>query len=180
MRWLLIIGGSLLAVVLLVVLIGALLPEGHTAAVSVQLAQPPESVFAAVTDVRAAPAWRRGLRRVEILSRAGEPLRWRETSASGNLTLEIEDWAPPRRLITRIDDAGQPFGGRWIYNIEPTAMGSTITITEHGRVYNPVFRFMSRFIFGHHQTLEDYVSDLGSRFGESVRIIRAQPDRAAR
>ncbi len=34
---------------------------------------------------------------------------------------------------------------------------SSVTITERGSVYNPIFRFMSRFIFGHTATVEAYL-----------------------
>lgn len=68
----------------------------------------------------------------------------------------------------------QGFGGRWTYEIAPAPTGSVLTITEHGEVYGALYRFMSRFVFGHYRTLETYARDLGGRFGEAVvteRII---------
>ena len=43
--------------------------------------------------------------------------------------------------------------------------GSVVTITEHGSVYNPVFRFVSRFIMGHTATIDGYLRALGRKFG---------------
>ncbi len=40
----------------------------------------------------------------------------------------------------------------------PAPQGSTLTITEDGEVYNPIFRFMSRFVFGHEATMAAYLS----------------------
>lgn len=43
-----------------------------------------------------------------------------------------------------------------------------ITITERGEVYNPIFRFMSRFVFSHHATIDAYLIALGKKVSESV------------
>jgi hypothetical protein len=72
----------------------------------------------------------------------------------------------PLRLVTRIADPNLPFGGTWTYLIAPEAEGCSIEITEHGEVYNPIFRFVSRFIMGHAATIEAYLSALGKRLEE--------------
>jgi len=36
-------------------------------------------------------------------------------------------------------------------------------------VKNVLFRFMSRFIFGHPATLDQHLRDVGRRFGEDVQ-----------
>jgi len=38
-----------------------------------------------------------------------------------------------------------------------------VAITEDGEVYNPFFRFMSRFVFGHAATLDEFVKNLDTR-----------------
>ena len=48
---------------------------------------------------------------------------------------------------------------------------TTLTITEEGEIYNPVFRFMSRFIFGYHGTQHAFLKALGTKFGEEVRPV---------
>jgi hypothetical protein len=73
---------------------------------------------------------------------------------------------PPARLVTRIADKSLPFGGVWIFQVVPTAEGSRLNITENGEVYNPVFRFVSRFIFGYDRTLDAYLQDVSRKFGE--------------
>jgi hypothetical protein len=45
---------------------------------------------------------------------------------------------------------------------------SIVAITEHGSVYNPAFRFVSKFIMGHTATIDAYLRALGSRFGATV------------
>ena len=78
------------------------------------------------------------------------------------MTISIERSEPPRLLVTRIEP-GLPFGGTWTYELAPDAGGSVLTITERGEVYNPIFRFMSRFIFGHDSTLAGYMAALHTR-----------------
>jgi hypothetical protein len=64
-------------------------------------------------------------------------------------------------------------GGTWTYELHPEFAGCRLTITEHGEVYNPIFRFFARFVFGHYATLESFLGALGQRFGEDVTIERA-------
>ena len=78
---------------------------------------------------------------------------------------------PPRALVTRIADPKLPFGGTWTYEISSQADGgSLLRITEDGEIYNPIFRFASRFVLGYSRTQEQYLQALGARFGESVTL----------
>jgi hypothetical protein len=172
MKWLLIVAAALVGLGILIFLIGAALPQGHTATVRARLKQPARDVFAVLTDIQAAPGWREDLTSIEILSESGEPLRWRETEKFGVLTFVREEEIPDRRLVGRIADTSEGFGGRWVYELEPLDHSTVLTVTEHGEVFNPLFRFMARFVFGHYATLEGYVRALGRHFGEEVEVER--------
>lgn len=76
----------------------------------------------------------------------------------------------PRRLVTQIADPNLPFGGTWTTVITPADGESEVRITEGGEVRNPVFRFMSRFVFGLTATMDTYLRDLGKKFGENVQV----------
>jgi len=174
MRWL---GYTLLVIVGLIALVfgvGAALPVAHTATVRAHIDAPPESVYARIADVSAGLAWREGMQQVEVLSLPGEPLRWRETGGFGSIVMLREDADPPSRLSARIDDPGQPFGGRWVYRLDRDGAGTRLSITEEGEVYNPLFRFMARYVFGHYRTLETYIGALGRSFGSEVAIERVE------
>src|SRR5690606_37164839 len=151
---------------------GAALPREHTAAVQVDLSVPPESVYAAIADVAASADWREDVSSVELLS--ADPLRWREAASWGTLTLVRGAAETDRRLVHRIEDTGEPFGGTWSYDLVSTDGGTRLTITEDGWVSNPVFRLMSRFVFGHYSTMEAYARDLGRRFGEQIEPERVR------
>jgi uncharacterized protein YndB with AHSA1/START domain len=92
---------------------------------------------------------------------SGRPRRrWKESGSNGDITFELEETVPPSRLRTRIADPSLPFGGTWTYEVTPSGSGTRVRITEHGEVYNPVFRVLSRFVFGHTATLEEFLGNL--------------------
>jgi hypothetical protein len=45
-----------------------------------------------------------------------------------------------------------------------------VQITEDGEVYNPVFRFVSRFILGHTRTMDFYLRALGNATGQGIEV----------
>lgn len=150
--------------------IGALLPVQHVATVRAEFSAPPEDVFDAISDYRRHPEWRPSVERIEPLPlRNGRPT-WQEIGSTGPLPMEMTETDPPHRMVTTILSDGMPFGGRWIYETEPTTEGTTLTITEEGEVYSPLFRFVSRFIMGHHRTATTYLEDLGQRLGTDVAV----------
>ena len=161
LRIIILVLGALVAVLLAVVAFGYALPVGHVASRAATLAAPPERVHAALADVERYPAWRSDVRSIEVVGRA--PLQWREHGSNGSIAFEIRENTPPRKLVTHIADRTLPFGGTWTFEIAPAGTGTRVTITEHGEVYNPLFRVTSRFVFGHTATIDRYLSDLRAR-----------------
>jgi hypothetical protein len=159
----LIVLAGLIVVVLVVVAVGYALPVGHVASRQATLREPPDAVFAALTDVARFPDWRKDVTRVDVLSTS--PLRWREHGSNGDITFVAGESVRPLHLLARIDDPSLPFGGSWSYDLVPSGTGTTLTITERGEVYNPLFRFMSRFVFGHTATIEAFLAALTKRLG---------------
>jgi uncharacterized protein YndB with AHSA1/START domain len=162
----------LLAVVvglgLAVVVVGYLLPVKHVATVAAHVPATPAQVWDALTDVAAYPKWRGDVGSVELLPTDSGHVAWREHGKNDAISYAIGLAEPPNRLVTRITDKSLPFGGTWEYVVTPDGTGSRVQITEHGEVYNPVFRFVSRFIMGHAATASAYLKSLGARFGATV------------
>ena len=159
----LIVVAVLVVAIVIVIAIGYSLPVAHTASRDATLAVPPDRVFATLTGVEGFPKWRSDVTRVEVLSRS--PLRWREDGTNGAITFEMAEVQPPSRLVTRIADTSLAFGGSWLYELAPAGSGTHVTITERGEVYNPVFRFMSKYVFGHTATLDAYLAALRKQSG---------------
>jgi hypothetical protein len=157
---LLVVVGLLAGAVIAVVVVGALLPVHHTETRTVTLPQSPDEVWKTVTDVDGYPSWRPGVRSVKHLDEGC----WQEYDGRQLVTYERVEATPPTRFVTRIADDRLPYGGTWIVEVSPApAGGARITVTENGEVHNPVFRFMSRFVFGHRATIDRYLAALAGR-----------------
>ena len=153
---------------LVVVIVGYLLPVRHEATVSATIPAAPDAVWAVLTDPASYPTWRGDVTSVELLPTDSGHVAWREQGKNGVISYAIELAEVPTRLVTRITDKSLPFGGSWEYVVTGEGRGSRVRITEHGEVYNPVFRFVSRFIMGHTATASAYLKALGARFGAAV------------
>lgn len=132
--------GLLVVIVVLVFAVGSALPLGHMASRTRSFPAQPQAIWDALHD----PA----------LARA----------AGGDVKTEEVESVPPKLLVTKI--VGETaYGGTWTFEIGATDRGSELTITERGEVYNPAFRFISRFVMGHHRSIDAYMSQLRKRFG---------------
>ena len=132
-----------IVVVALVMLVGRSLPIGHVASRTATFRRIPEDVWAAINDPT-------------LLSSRGV----------GDVKFETIESLPPKRLVRRVVGE-EDFGGTWTCDVASSPGGSTLTITENGEIYNAFFRFVSRFIIGHHRTIDGTMAALRKRFGES-------------
>lgn len=147
---------------------GYFLPAEHSVSVSREVAGTPQEVWGVLTRPDAYPDWRSEVRAVEGLSNEGDAVRWRETTGQGAVTYRRVSAQPPRRLVVEIADQDLPYGGQWTYELEPVAAGTRVTITEDGVVHSPLFRFFSRFVFGHDATARSFLESLDARMQETT------------
>ena len=172
MKWLIAVLAVLVGIVLLVIVIGALLPRDHVSSRAARYKESPAEIWSAITDYSKFPEWRKSVKQVEALPAVNGQPSWRETDSHGNvIPYEIIESTAYQRMVTRIANPKLPFGGTWTYQISSTPDGATILrITENGEIYNPVFRFAARFFLGYSATQEQYLHDLGDRFGQQVTV----------
>jgi uncharacterized protein YndB with AHSA1/START domain len=155
----------LLAATALVALLGSQLPVKHEVSRTAECRQSPQQLWDLISGP---PAWRPDVQRYEVLSPEDGHRKWREYGTHGQkMTYEVVEENPPQKLVTRIADPHLPFGGTWTYEISPTGSGSTLTITEDGEIYNPIFRFVSRYVQGYSATLDAYFKALRAELGPS-------------
>lgn len=121
------------------VLVGARLPVGHRVTRQAQFTAPVHRVWDAIVD----PADER----------------------RGGVAFEVVESVRPRRLVRKVVGE-RAFGGTWTYDVVAREDVSVLTITEDGEVYNPFFRFVSRYIIGHTRSMDSYVIELRRRIGE--------------
>ena len=161
MKWFLLILGILVCLVLMIVIIGYLLPIKHTSSIQVSINASPAEIWARLSDFKRYPAWRKDVRSVNVCS----PVEWVEVNNRGDsLPLKVVVQEPGQRLVTQIQGHHLPFGGDWEFRFRDNGGSTTVTITENGEVYNPVFRFVSKFIMGHNANLKKYAGFLEKSF----------------
>ena len=132
MKLALILLGAVVAIIAVIVIIGTRLPVAHTASRSALIARTPADVYAYI-----------------------------RARTAGEKDYEIAEEQPLTRFVARVRK-GLPYGGTWTFDLVPEGAGTRLTITENGEVYNPLFRFLSRFVFGHTATMDKYLADLAA------------------
>jgi len=178
--WILYIAAGLVGLVAFMAVVGAFLPAAHVAARAAHYDHATDEVWRALRDRAAQPSWRHDLTAVEPLPDHAGKESFRERSRHGIITYVVDEVVAPGpgragRIVTRIADDKLPFGGRWIYDVAVDGGGTRLTVTEDGFVRNVIFRFMSRFVFGHTATLETFLRDLGRHLGETVTPEEVAP-----
>lgn len=109
MKWLVVLLVILLLPIAVVVITGMMLPQAHTATLSLPLRQPPEAVYALIAGP---PTWRSTVRSYEPIGKIDGKPSWREVDQHNHaITYEEEETTPPTRRVTRIADKNLPFGG---------------------------------------------------------------------
>lgn len=170
-KWFIRIVLLLLGLIVAVFVVGALLPEEHRASRTLITKQSPQALWDAINDHATEPQWRPDVASVTSLGeREGKPV-WQESYKDGNkVTLITTEAKAPTKMVRELTDLEGPFSGRWEIDITPTPAGSNITVTEMGKVSNPFFRFVSKFIIGHTTFMERYLKGLAGKFGEQPQF----------
>lgn len=168
MKWTLIAVAAVVVLLLAATLVGLLLPRGHRSSRYADYKHGPDTVFAVISDFPSLSTWMPGVTAVEPMEPSEGHERWRYRSSEGDLVVEVLERAPPSRLVTRIADTGQPFGGTWTWVLTPSGTGTRVTVTEDGWISNPFFRVMATYVFGLSSTMEKALTALGMRLGETV------------
>jgi hypothetical protein len=158
--------GLLLCLLALATWVGLRLPKTHVAASRVRLNAPLDAVWDAVVDFAEYPAWRPGLARVEAGPEIGGKPSWYEyCGARWKVQLQFAEFEPKTRLVSRL--VGEPLSifGTWIYEFAEDGGGTVLTITESDKIYHPLLRFFSRFLFPHHAAMDVFLIALARYFG---------------
>jgi hypothetical protein len=166
MKIVLVVVGVLVLLLAGVTVTGALLPKRHVIARSATFKASPERLFALIAGSQ---EWRPDIASCALITENGKQYQ-RETSKHGQTILyELEESRPPLAVARRIATANLPYGGSWSFVLEPANGGTRLTITEDGEVYNPVFRFVSRFVMGQTATQDAYLRALEKAVGEDIQ-----------
>ena len=166
---LLFIIGIPVALIALATLIGLLLPKTHVAASRIRLSRKPDEVWRIITDFASHPTWRPGLTAVEPGPEVEGCPTWYEVCARNTRVqfAQIES-VPPKRLVTRLAGKDLPLSGTWTYELEGEAGGTVLTISESDNIYNPLFRFFSRFVISYYGVMDIFLIALARKLGDDA------------
>jgi uncharacterized membrane protein len=171
MKVIIILVGSIIALLgilaLAVFFIGSRLPVQHVASRSIRLQRPVEDVYATVRNFGESTKWKSDVKSVEMLGTINNHLQFREHGSNGTITYELVEDVANQRMVTRIVDRDLGYSGSWTYEFIPSDKGSMVRITENGEVSNTLFRFMSRYVFGHTSTMDNNLKSLARHYGET-------------
>lgn len=168
--------GMLVGLIGIILVIGYSLPIQHKVSRSIRLKVLPDRIWNVISDFKNSPAWRHDLKSVEQVEYKPGMLAWREASVNGDvLTYATLKAIPEQLLIRKIVDEGLPFGGSWTFELASETDDVMLTVTENGEVYNPIFRFASRFIFGHYKSIDKYLVQLSAYSDTSLKSIPLSP-----
>ena len=180
-RWTGTIFFALVFIFLVLTGIGTSLPIDHYASCGVSYDGPPENLFAAIADDSTSARWRPDIASAVLLSGKGSTAVWRETDVYGHaVTYRTTAYAAGTTLARTIDYVpGMPYAGTWTITVSRdefssrniSGSGSYVTIDEDGKIYNPFFRFLARYVFGYSQSIETYLNDLGRLTTEKLPIV---------
>jgi len=140
MKWIALIGSGLAVLVAGIAIIGSMLPRAHKASRTLRVTRSPAEVW---------------------------PVLIQATQTSST-PVDVLESSPPNRLVTRVTAAEKNFGGTWTIAIAPLSSGAEITIAEDGWVANPIFRFVSRLVIGHHATMDGMLRKVAASLNEEA------------
>jgi uncharacterized membrane protein len=155
-------------VIALMALIGWRLPRQHSATRSILVHKSPETVYAIARDFGSMPRWRSDVKAVTVTTGPDGRVHFREDGKQGSVNYELAEDIPAQRMVTRITDTDLGYSGKWNYVFAAEGANTRVSITEDGDVSNVIFRFLSRYAFGHTATIDTYLKSLGNHFGETV------------
>jgi hypothetical protein len=160
-KWLAVIVPVPVGLAAIVYGIGALLPRDHVARAEALVPAPPAAVAALVRDIEAQPRWRSAVESIEVLERRpGGGLIYVEHAGGDAITFDFTEQERDALFRSVIADPALPFGGAWTIALAPAGSGTRVSIEERGEVRDPLYRFFSRFVFGHEGTMRAWLADL--------------------
>ena len=142
MKWIAFLGGGIVVLVVAVVAVGAMLPRTHKASRTLRVKRAPAEVWPALL----------------------------QATQTSDVPVDVLDSQPPHRLVTRVTERETNFGGTWTIAIVPEPAGSALTIAEDGWVANPIFRFVSRFVLGHHASMDGMLKKIAAALNEEAAL----------
>jgi uncharacterized membrane protein len=141
-----------------VLLGGLLLPREQVIERHTQLPASADAIWALLADPPGYPAWRRGVRAVDVLGTS--PLRWREFGEEGGVAWQVQVREVP--VLLRITATDEDLMRQPTRQFRLTAgdHGTQVSVRDTASLPNPVLRFVYRYLLRPEPALEALLADL--------------------
>jgi hypothetical protein len=169
----------LLGIVLLLIVavfgVGMLLPETYHAQVQLTLHRSPAEVWAAVSDYQKHPIGGYMRKSTQPQPDVNGLPAWIEDLGDTRLRIETREATPPSFVRRYLKDETVSMDGFWEIRIEPAEGVSRITASSElhvrsGTWHAPIFRVIMSLTSAVRQSLENYWKGIGTSFGETPQF----------
>ncbi|MHC4892555.1 MAG: SRPBCC family protein [Planctomycetota bacterium] len=188
MRRILLKVAGLLAVLLIVVLLGAYvagarMQPDYQGRVEIELQATPDEIYAVLEDFERHPHGGSAVREVRPLAiEAGFGLgadsgpalaAWTEDLGSSQVTVRTVEATAPLRMVREMQDEVLPMSARWELELLPTSRGTKVVLLHSGAIEDgpwqvPLVRLMAKGFGLADQGAQDFLDGLAERLGVEV------------
>jgi hypothetical protein len=97
----------------------------------------------------------------------GTLITWNKDAHGNEVPFKTTEMLPNLRLVRTIVATGQPFGGKWTFELADAPTGGTrLTITEDGWIDPPFYRAVARWFIGLDARQRDFLASLGRHLAD--------------
>ena len=123
------------------------------------------------TDFANQAAWRTGVIKIEKISDVSGRNIWKEFNSNGQvMKIETSEYSPMRRLVRRLINENEDGEIIWIYDFAEVGEVSTLTVSEQGKLLNPILKLISKFNSSKTKVLNMYFQDIANELKVSLKI----------
>lgn len=175
MKRTLIVFGLLCTFFIVIIGYGYSLPVEHQITMQRHYAKTPDEIWSVIVDYRKYSQWRENVYEVTEMRSKGSYDAWKELDADGHsVPYEIISYSQGKQMIIEITDATLPYGGSWTFDLVPDETGTTLMITENGKIDNLFFRVKAHFSSGYTDSMNAWLNSLDNKY-----VLDAQLEKTA-
>ena len=86
------------------------------------------------------------------------------------MKIETSEYSPMRRLVRRLINENEDGEIIWIYDFAEVGEVSTLTVSEQGKLLNPILKLISKFNSSKTKVLNMYFQDIANELKVSLKI----------
>lgn len=148
----------------MVIAYGYSLPVEHQTSVSKHFSKTPAEIWRVIIDFRKYAEWRENVYEVIELESSGYDA-WKEVDADGHsINYQITAQKPDTQLVLETTAREESYSGSWTFDLIADDKGTTLKITETGRIYNLFYRVIVHFFTGYTSDMEAWLRSLENKF----------------